>query len=169
MIPKDQMTIEGASVTEAQKIAVLQEQVPDLLTRCPFCLRSQNLRQMALFNEDGKLLKNKRCVYERGRKLVQDAKEIDRCPKTGTMSNSSATVFLMTAKDFGKWIGTYPYFWRIVDHDDWLASLKLLAKNKVIDMSEFWDGYAEVRPEFQRRRDEEKAAREYDQAVGFKQ
>lgn len=125
---KKQLTLEGSTITEAQqKEALLQ--VPNVDTRCPFCLHRQTTRQMCFFLSDGKLSAMRKCVS---------------CGKT--MQASSAVAFLRGAAEYGRWVASYPRFWQSVNHDALMEALQSLKELKLLDVYDFWRAYREVKP-----------------------
>jgi hypothetical protein len=127
---KSQLTLEGSTITEEQRRDALL-QVPNLPTRCPFCLQAQTVRQMCFFLANGKLSMMRRCVNSRCNKQMQA---------------SSAVVFMRGAEEYGKWVATYPRFWQSINHEKFMEALQSLKDLGKLDVFEFWRAYREIRP-----------------------
>jgi len=180
-IPRDQLSMKSFTqdvikpvyAKEDERRVALEEaksKTEDILTRCPFCLRSQNLREMVILKDNSvEASKMRRCKFSRDALKEREITEVEECPKNGKMQNLTAIIWLKGAKQFGIHIGYYDGFWQIVDHDKWLASLKDIAfKANAINLKDFWNGYAEARPKFAEKRKAADAERQYAEAEGFR-
>ncbi|HKT21540.1 MAG TPA: hypothetical protein VJR06_02810 [Nitrososphaerales archaeon] len=123
-----QLTLGGATMSESEWALALQS-VPDVSTRCPFCLTQQGLRSMCFALPDGTLSKRRRCR---------------NCHKE--MQATSATVFMHGEKEYGTWVATYPRFWMVVNHDRFMEALQSLKELHQWKVWEFWDAYRAIRP-----------------------
>lgn len=190
-----QFTLDGAFVSENMKRLIIEEAIANtenIVSVCPFCLQSQNLREMRFLNEYGteasKMLK---CKYRKSNLSDDDFMSgvIIACPKgERAMQKASMIIWLQGAFELGVWVGQYPDFWQVVDHDVWIPRLKALAKaGKLIvtrsppervgqflvvgkwpqdPMGQFWAGYSQVRPQFAEKQKQKQKEWEYEQANG---
>jgi hypothetical protein len=130
-------------------MALAVQTVPNVVTRCPFCLASQGLREMCFFTDNGKLSARRRCK---------------RCKKT--MSAESAIVFLKGSREYGLWVGAYAWsgFWHKIDHDDYMKQIEFLKEIKQLNTFEFWKAYREVKPKVETEEDRDRRiAKQYEE------
>ncbi len=154
--PEDAKTqlsiIDGRVLTiEDRKIAMLQALPNDRVT-CPFCFEQQEDRATRIFASDGSanFMKSRKCV-ECGQKMHAETMRMLRQPP----------------REFGRWVGAYPRFWKFVDHDSWLRKLKVqYPKDELRGL--FWEGYGDSRPEFKEKQRQRQAERDYEKSTGFK-
>src|SRR5882762_9772156 len=123
-----QLTLSGATQSEEEWIAAVST-VEDVLTRCPFCLKSQNLREMLFANTDGTLARMRKCKW---------------CHRK--MQAYSATVFLRGEEAYAQFVATYPLWWMNIDHDDWMKAIEQLKEQKLFQPWVFWVSYRKIRP-----------------------
>ena len=83
------------------------------------------------------------------------------------MTTETAQVTKLAAV-FGQWVAKYKFFWKLVDHDKWMTDFKTAFPDKEYQEA-FWTAYAEERPEFKERQEQEKAMKDYERTVGFKE
>ena len=141
-----QLDFDGSPLsTDDRKILAL-EASPNTPVYCPFCLTGQRLRAMRLFNAEGVMLKDVRCV---------------ECRREMRHDSTTAT---RDAYKFGVWVGNYKGFWYKISRDKWLAALKNLYPGTL--QGKFWEGYGFARPEWAEKQRIRKAAEDYERSFG---
>lgn len=141
-LDRTQMLLEGRSMNDDDmKIAIL-ESIPNEEVWCPFCFEKQKSRATRFFLDDGKISKMVRC-----------------CICHSKMQAGSMKILFEGAKTFGMFIGGYSHFWSKIDHDEWIKKLK--ATFKPNEISKFWEGYANIRPQFKERQKQNQMERDY--------
>jgi hypothetical protein len=123
-----QLTLGGATQSEEEWVQAVSK-VEDVPTRCPFCLKSQNLREMLFANRDGSLSKMRKCRW---------------CQRK--MQAVNAVVFLRGEEAYAQFVATYPMWWRVIDHDEFMAALEHLKELGVFEPWVFWVAYRKIKP-----------------------
>ena len=140
-----QRTLEGKTIIEMEQEQIL-EQFEDKIVQCPFCFARQNQRAMKVFLDGEKttLSKMAHCNY---------------CKKA--MRPKSIEVISYGGYEFGKFVGLYGGFWKIVDHDKWMHNFKKQFSQQFQD--QFWKGYGVARPDFAEKQRIDKEVRAYEE------
>ena len=76
----------------------------------------------------------------------------------------------MSTKDasaFGTLVGKYKMWWAMVDHDQWMHDFKERFDKKY--QSEFWEAYKQEKPSFAEKQEQDRAMKDFEQAVGLKE
>lgn len=143
-----QLDFDGSTLsTDDRKILAL-EASPNTPVHCPFCLTGQRLRAMRLFNAEGVMLKNVRCV---------------ECRREMRHDSTTAT---RDAYKFGLWVGDDKNrsFWhkRTISHAKWMALLQKLYPKDL--QTKFWEGYGFNHPAWAEKQRVKQQAEEYERS-----
>ena len=152
-----QAILEGRRMTEDDRRAAILAALPNEDVVCPFCFSGQKAVATRFFLDDGKLSNMAKCCVCKKRMRADSMRQIRGGPR-----------------DFGRWVGAYPRFWGMVEHDAWLKKLKAtyapLQSLKWDDpnqpLSLFWAGYGDSRPEFALKQKIAQQQREYEKQSG---
>jgi hypothetical protein len=119
-----QYTLEGTLQTEEERAAAVM-MTPPVPCMCPFCLCDSNLRLMRFFLPNGQLSARFKC---------RTCKRI--------LQKTSPRALPIDWPAFGRWVAAYPFFWRNVRHEEFMAKLNA----KCPRPWEFWQAYREIKP-----------------------
>ena len=139
-------------LTDDDRKAEVLSSVPDEVVQCPWCFTKLQKRAVLSFGADGKLSKMGLCRKDAG-----------GCGRRMQLDSMTKT---RDAREFGRWFGHYPSRFKIIETEtpltveQWFVLLKRNFPDRL--STRFWDGYGEANPDWKRKKDAERQAKEYE-------